>query len=270
MTTIRNIWINFKKYKFLLKQLVARDFKVKYKRSVLGMLWSLLFPILNMVVLTLVFQNIFRMTKEGVNFPVYVMIGLTLFNYFNEATNLSMSSVVANFPLLNKVYIPKYIFPLSKCLFVGINFLLTLIPLFGVILITGSDSAGTKCHLNIYYLLLPYSFICLFLFTVGVGLILAAVSVFLRDMFYIYGVFITIWMYLTPILYDSSVLGGKMQMILKLNPLYHFINFARMIILYGQVPSQSSFAACGLMGVLFLVIGIVVFRRYQDTFIYYA
>ncbi|MDD3415382.1 MAG: ABC transporter permease [Lachnospiraceae bacterium] len=266
----RNIWINFKKYSFLLKQLVNRDFKVKYKRSVLGILWSLLYPLLTMIVLTLIFTKVFEFSQPGVNYAVYLIIGLTYFNYFSEASNLSMSSVVANFPLLNKVYMPKYIFPLSKCIFVGINFLLSLIPLYGVILVTGSTAAGTKCHLNIYHLLLPYSFICLFMFTLGVGLLLACISVFLRDMFYIYGIMITMWMYFTPIMYDISMLGEKTQLILKLNPLYHFINFARMIILYNQVPSRSSFIACALFGFVFLVLGVVVFRRHQDQFIYYA
>ena len=124
----KNIVTNFKKYSFLLSQLVSRDFKVKYKRSVLGVLWSLLYPLLTMSVMAIVFSNVFRFTSPGVNYLAYLMTGLVMFNYFTEASNLAMSSVVANFSLINKIYIPKYIFPLSKCLFVGINFLLTLIP----------------------------------------------------------------------------------------------------------------------------------------------
>ena len=114
---IKNILDNFKKYSFLLQQLVGRDFKVKYKRSVLGVLWSLLYPVLMMAVMAAVFSNVFKFSVPGVNYLVYLMTGLTFFNYYSEASNLSMSSVVANFSLLNKIYIPKYIFPLSKCLF---------------------------------------------------------------------------------------------------------------------------------------------------------
>ena len=125
-----------KKYSFLLSQLIARDFKVKYKRSALGMLWSLLYPVLMMCVMAVVFRGVFRFSAPGVNYLCYLMTGLTLFNYFSEASNLAMSSVVANFTLLNKVYLPKYLFPLEKCLFVGINFLLTLLPLYAVILLT--------------------------------------------------------------------------------------------------------------------------------------
>lgn len=260
---IKNISYSLQKYKFLLHQLISRDFKVKYKRSVLGILWSLLYPVLTMTVMALVFSNVFKFSTPGVNYLVYLLTGLVMFNYFSEASNLSMSSVVANFALINKIYIPKYIFPLSKCLFVGINFLLTLIPLYAIILITGTP-------LNIFHLLLPYAFVCLFIFTLGMGLILASVSVFLRDMFYIYGIIMTLWMYLTPIMYDINLISIKYQRIFKLNPLYHYINFARRIILYGEVPTPFTFAVCAGSALLTLLIGIIVFKKTQDKFIYYV
>ncbi len=259
----KNIYINFKKYSFLLQQLVSRDFKVKYKRSVLGIIWSLLYPLLNMAVMALVFSNIFRFSTPGVNYLVYVLSGLIMFNYFSEASNLAMGSVVANFPLINKIYIPKYIFPLSKCLFVGINFLLTLIPLYIVIFATGTG-------VNIYHLVLPYAYICLFIFTLGMGLILSTVSVFLRDIFYIYGIVLTLWTYLTPIMYDISIISPKLQIILKCNPMYHYINFIRRIILYHEMPSGFTFAVCGLSALIVLAIGLFVFKKKQDKFIYYV
>lgn len=263
MKVINNLKFTYKKYGFLMKQLVSRDFKVKYKRSVLGIFWSLLYPVLTMAVMALVFTNMFKFSTPGVNYLVYLMSGLVIFNYFSEASNLAMSSVVANFSLINKVYIPKYIFPISKCLFVGINFLLTLIPLYAIILITGTG-------INIYHLLLPYAFLCLFFFTVGFGLILATVSVFLRDMFYIYGVVITLWTYMTPIMYDIAIISGPLQTIFKLNPLYWFIYFARDIILYNQVPGINVWIYCGLFAVVFLVLGIIIFKKNQDKFIYYV
>ena len=259
---IKNVCLSLKKYKFLLGQLISRDFKVKYKRSVLGVVWSLLYPILTMAVMAVVFSNVFKFSTPGVNYLVYLLTGLVMFNYFNEASNLSMSSVVANFSLINKIYIPKYIFPLSKCLFVGINFLLTLIPLYAIILITGTP-------LNIYHLLLPYAFICLFIFTFGMGLILSAVSVFLRDMFYIYGIVMTLWMYLTPIMYDINLISVKFQKLFKLNPMYHYINFARRIILYGELPTPFTFGVCALTSIATLIVGVVVFKKTQDKFIYY-
>lgn len=263
MKIINNLKYTYKKYGFLLQQLVSRDFKVKYKRSVLGIVWSLLYPVLTMAVMALVFTRMFKFSTPGVNYLVYLMSGLVIFNYFSEASNLAMSSVVANFSLINKVYIPKYIFPISKCVFVGINFLLTLIPLYAIIFITGTG-------INIYHFLLPYAFLCMFIFTVGFGLILSTVAVFLRDMFYIYGVVLTLWTYMTPIMYDIAIISGPLQTIFKLNPLYWFIYFARDIILYNQVPGINVWIYCGLFAVVFLVLGIIIFKKNQDKFIYYV
>lgn len=260
---INNLKYVYKKYSFLLEQLVSRDFKVKYKRSVLGVVWSLLYPLLMMAVMAIVFSNVFKMSTPGVSYLAYLLIGLTYFNYFSEASNLAMSSVVGNFSLINKVYMPKYIFPLSKCIFVGINFLLTLIPLYIVILATGTGLCWQ-------HILLPYSFICLFLFTVGMGFVLSTISVFLRDMFYIYGIVIMMWTYLTPIMYDISTISPTLQPFLKLNPLYHYINFAREIILYGRIPQPFTWLTCIVSAVVVLIIGVVVFKKTQDKFIYYV
>ena len=120
MRFFRQIRLSLEKYRFLIAQLVSRDFKVKYKRSALGVAWSLLYPVLTMCVMAVVFSHVFRTAVEGVSYPVYLLTGITFFNYFSEASNLSMSSVLANFSLINKVYVPKYVFPLTKCLFVGI------------------------------------------------------------------------------------------------------------------------------------------------------
>ena len=261
---INNLKYVYKKYSFLLQQLVSRDFKVKYKRSFLGVVWSLLYPILMMAVMAIVFSNVFKFSTPGVSYLAYLLIGLTYFNFFTEASNLAMSSVVANFSLINKVYIPKYIFPLSKCLFVGINFLLTLIPLYVVIIATGTG-------LNWYHLLLPFSFIYLFLFTVGMGFMLATVSVFLRDMFYIYGIITTIWTYLTPIMYDINIISNPtLQLLMKFNPMYQYINFARTIILYHNCPTLGQFLGCSISSIVVFIIGCILFKKKQDKFIYYV
>ena len=177
---IKNIYYNFKKYLFLLKQLISRDFKVKYKRSVLGVVWSILYPLLQMAVMALVFSHMFKMSMEGTNFIVYLMTGIVIFQFFSDATNSAMSSIVSNFCLIRKIYIPKYLFPLSKTLFACVNFLLTLIPLFLMIVV--SWFGDTPCLINWYYLLIPYILFMLLLFSIGIGFILSAVSVFLRDM----------------------------------------------------------------------------------------
>ncbi len=261
LNNIKYVWT---KYSFLLQQLVSRDFKVKYKRSALGVLWSLLYPVLTMAVMAIVFTNFFKFSTPGVNYLSYLMSGLVIFNYFSEATNLSMSSVVGNFSLINKVYMPKYIFPVSKCVFVGINFLLSLIPLYIVLLTTGTG-------INIYHLMLPYVYLCLFLFTLGFSLILSTVAVFLRDMFYIYGVVLSLWTYLTPIMYDISIVDKPYLLnLLKCNPLYWFVYFSRRIMLYNTIPERNAWLYCMIFGVGTLLIGIFVFKKNQDKFIYYV
>jgi len=265
---INNIFANFKQYKFLLKQLVIRDFKVKYKRSFLGVIWSLLYPLLMMSVLAIVFSNIFKYSMPGVNYLVYLLIGLTFFQFVSETTNLAMSSVTTNAPLINKLYVPKYIFPLSKVFSTAINFFLTLIPLYLIIIFTGS--AETKCAITVLHLLLPFSYIFLFLFTTGISFILSTIAVFLRDIFYIYGIIVTIWMYFTPIMYDISIISENLQPFLKLNPLYWYITFARDIILHNQVPNTLTWIICATSSILIFAIGALLFKSKQDKFIYYV
>lgn len=259
---MKNIISNIKRYAFLMQQLVLRDFKIKYKRSALGIVWSVLYPLLTMLVMAVVFSNIFKAGMEGVNYLVYLLSGLVLFNYFSAATSSAMSSVVSNFSLINKIYIPKYIFPLSKCLFETINFLLTLIPLYLVIICTGTE-------LNVYHLLLPFVYVCILVFSIGMGFFLSAISVFLRDVFYIYGIVITLWTYLTPIMYNITIIPESYRKIFELNPLYQFINFAREIILYNHCPSIGNIIGCIVWALAMLIFGSIVFKKNQDKFIYY-
>lgn len=269
MKVFKNIFANFKKYSFLMKQIILRDFKVKYKRSVLGIIWSLLYPVLMMSVMTIVFSQVFKLRAEGVNFIVYLMTGLIMFNYFSEATTSAMSSVVVNFSLINKVYIPKYIFPLAKCLFVGINFLLTLIPWLIIIVLSNFGLGTYACHFNVYYLLIPLIFVLFILFTIGIGLFLSCVSVFLRDVFYIYGIVITIWNYFTPVFYSIQIIPENWLPIFRLNPLYTFITTVRTIVLDGSFPGFRLIGTCGIWAFVSLLIGGFIFKRKQDKFIYY-
>ena len=270
MTIVKGILSNFKRYWFLMTQLISRDFKVKYKRSVLGIVWSLLNPVLMMSVMAIVFSQMFRFKVEGINYLVYLMTGLIMFNYFSGSTSAAMTSVVDNFTLINKVYIPKYIFPIAKCLFVGIDFLLTLIPWLGIIALSYFGLGEYTCNFNIYFLILPYIFFCMFLFACGMGLIISCVSVFLRDVFHIYGIILTIWNYLTPVFYSIEILPTKLQSLMQFNPMFQFINATRSIVLYGQRPSFTTMGVLGLIGVGTLLIGTYIFRKKQDKFIYYV
>lgn len=269
MAKIKNIWNNFKRYQFLMSQLISRDFKVKYKRSVLGVVWSLLYPILMMSVMAIVFSQMFKFKVEGINYLVYLMTGIVMFQYFSEASNTAMTSVVGNFGLLNKVYIPKYIFPLAKCIFVGINLVLTLIPWLLLIILTQFGLGKYPASINLYYFILPYIFLCLFIFTVGVGMFLSCISVFLRDVFYIYGIVLTIWQYFTPVFYSIEILPVTLQKLFKFNPLYQFIDGARSIVLYGNCPSIGNLAIMGLIAIVTFTFASIVFKKNQDKFIYY-
>jgi ABC-2 type transport system permease protein len=262
---------NMKQFKYLLSQLVGRDFKVKYKRSVLGVLWSLLNPLLMMTVMSIVFSTFFKFKIPGQNYLVYLMTGLVIFNFFSEATNLSMSSIVVNFNLITKVYLPKYIFPLSKVLLSLINLGFALIALYFVIIFTGQG-------VSIAHLFLPFGFICLFVFALGVSLFLSAFSVFFRDMFYIYGIVLMTWTYLTPIMWPffrefeknkDFITNPLIFKIFTLNPMFQYIDYARIIILEAKIPSLSHHLICLGMSLATLAFGVWFFRRKQDKFIYY-
>ena len=150
-----------------------------------------------------------------------------------------------------------------------INFVLSLIPLLLIIILSGNPADGTKCVINIYYFLLPYIFFCMFMFTLGIGYILATVSVFLRDMIYIWGIMITLLNYLTPLFYSIKILPETLQNIFKLNPLYVYINATREILLYSTPPTVTYLIICFVTGFVTMIIGMFIFRKKQDKFIYY-
>ena len=257
---LKKVAAHIKRYNPYSMYAAKSELKGEVGSSYLTWMWWILDPVLFMLVYVFITVVVFR--SRGEYLPVVVIIGLTVWNFFNKTVMVSVKIVNTFRGIVSKIYIPKYIFPLSKCLFVGINFLLTLIPLYAVIILTGTG-------LNVYHLLLPISFVFLFLFTLGMGMILATISVFLRDMFYIYGIVLTIMTYFTPIMYDISMLDPIIQKVLKLNPLYHYITFARTIILYDQVPSLRSFVICGASCLIVFIAGVIIFKKNQDKFIYY-
>lgn len=248
-----------RRYSFLLLQLVSRDFKIKYRGSILGVLWSALNPLLNMIVLSIVFSQVFRAVD---NYKMYLLAGITIFNYFSEATNIATSSVISNFGLITKVYFPKFILPLSKTLSSAINLLITM----AVFLILGMFMDVQPW---IGYLIIPYVLICVLLFTAGMSFVVAASQVFFRDTQHLYGVLLTIWMYATPILYPIDVIPQELQTIFMANPLYIFIDFLRQITLYGTYPEPISYLWCALWGIGMFVVGGIIFVKTQNQFIYY-
>lgn len=248
------------KYGFLIKQLVARDFKTKYRRSVLGVCWSLLNPLLNMAVQYVIFSTIFRQGIE--NFPLYLLCGSVLFTFFTDSVGNGLMSIVGNAPLITKVYVPKYIYPVSKVLSTAVNLLLSMIPLLAVVLVTRAPV--TKA-----YLLIPFVIICLILFCIGMSFLLSSAMVFFRDTQFLWGVVTILWMYATPLFYPETIIPGHFRPILDFNPMYHYVSFLRTIMLKGMSPYLYEYAFCMGFSLAFLLAGIFVYKETEDKFILY-
>lgn len=248
-------------YKDLVKQLVTKDIKLKYRRSFLGYLWSILNPLLIMAVMVVVFSQIFRFDVE--NYPVYLIIGQTLFNFMSEATNQAIYSILGNAPLLKKVYVPKYIFTLSRVTSSLVNLVFSLGAMLIVFIVT-------KVQFSWYMLLIPIVLIELYIFCLGLGLFLAQAAVFFRDIQYIYSVFITVWMYLTPVFYPITILPDNIRnLVVSLNPMYFYIDQFRTIVLEQQFPASGSMIGGIVAAFIALCVGIWSFLKAQDKFILY-
>lgn len=248
------------KYRWLLQELISRDLKVKYRRSFLGYLWSILNPLLMMAILTVVFSRMFRF--EIANYPVYLLAGQLIFTFFVEATTVSMQSVLSGASLIKKVYLPKLIFPLSKTLSGLVNLGFSLVALFIVVLAT-----GTGFHITL--VLLPLFLVYVFVFTMGVSLLVSTLVVFFRDTQYLYGLFLTALNYLTPIFYPVSMLPQWLQELMVVNPMYNYITMFRKIILYGQWPTLWEHGVCIAFSIGTLVLGYYVFKKKEKDFILY-
>ena len=248
-------------YSFLIRQLVSKDIKLKYRRSFLGYVWSVLNPLLVMLVLVLVFSNMFRF--EIKNYPAYLIIGQTLFNYMTEATNQALTSITGNGALLKKVYVPKYIFTLSKVTSSLVNLLFSMGALVIVFLVT-------RVQFSLYMLMIPIVLVELYVFCLGLSLFLAQASVFFRDIQYIYGVITTAWMYLTPLFYPFDSLPEKIQVLIRwFNPMYHYVTQFRTLVLEQSIPSPTTWLYGFGAAALAMVIGLLTFLKKQDDFILY-
>ncbi len=254
-----------KRYKYLLWDLVTRDIKTKYRRSLLGILWSVLNPLLMMLVLTAIFSNILRVEVEG-GFALFYLTGYIIFNFISEATGFSLYTITSAGPLIKKVYVPKYIFPLEKCIFSFVNMIFSMIAF--VIVFTVFAIMG-KVTVSPTMLLFPIPLILAFIFCLGLCFVLSSLLVFFRDIGHLWGIFLTVWMYATPIIYPMSMVPSWLASIIRLNPLYYYVEFFRGIMIYGRLPSAADFAVSALAAVAMLFVGICVFRKKQDKFILY-
>lgn len=255
-----NFISEFYKYRFLIHELVVRDIKKKYRRSVLGILWSILNPLLMMTVTAMVFSTLFRFDIK--NYPLYLLVGQILFTFYAESTNFAMSSIIDNSGLIRKIYIPKYLFPLSRVVSSGVNLLFTLPALLIIILATGQPISWRM-------LTFVFPLALFFIFCLGVGLILTTMAVYFRDMFHLYGVLLNLLSYATPIFYPESIVPAKFSFLLKLNPLYYFFKCVRQALYGNSIPSLHLMLYCGILAICAIAVGILVFRKFQNHFILY-
>jgi len=257
---MKNAIATFIKYRPLLNNLISRDIKVKYRRSFLGILWSVLNPLLMMIVMTIVFSHVFKFEIE--NFPIYYLCGSLIFNFFSEATQSSMSSIINNSQLLKKVYIPKYVFPLERVLFALVNMLFSTIADFIVLIFQPVEPSFTM-------FLIPIPILYTFLFALGLSLLLSAAAVFFRDLIHLFSVVLTAWMYLTPLFYPLEILPDWLLPIVSHNPLCIFITYFRDVFMYGTIPSLETNLICVVICIVSIVVGMLAFKKSQDKFILY-
>ena len=247
------------RHRFLFEELVKRDFKKKYKRTVLGMAWSVLSPLLTLLVMKLVFTQFFGRTTA--HYTIYLFCGNLIFSYFNEATSQGMSSLMGNAGIFTKVNVPKYLFLLSKNVQTLINFGLTLFCVFCVL-----DHIAFTWKL----VMLLYPIVCLVLFNIGVGLILSALFVFFRDIQYLWSVFTMLLMYMSAIFYTIDQYSYTVQCLFLLNPVYLFIRYFRKIVIEATIPTVWFHLLMAADVLIVVGIGCWMYKKYNTRFLYYV
>ncbi len=253
------------KKRFILEQLVGKDFKRKYRRSVLGVVWSVLNPLLMMVVMSLVFSFFLRYDNIE-HYPLYLILGNVIWQVFADSTNQGVTSILDAAPLLKKVRIKKTVFPAERVLFSLVNFAFSLVAVLLVMLYEGVTPSWTM-------LMLPILLVLLLGFCLGMSLILSSLAVYFRDVIHLWSVVLTAWNYMTPIFWPSTMIGsvpyGFMRVIMLANPMYNYVTFMRMTWLNGMVPEPITIAMCVFWAVVALAGGYFVFNKLQRKFILY-
>ena len=257
------------KDRFIIKQLVTKDFKIKYRRSFLGVAWSVLNPLLMMIVMAVVFSTIFAQGRNGAVspelYPLYLIVGNVTFSVMSESTNQALMSIIWASSLLKKVKVHRWVFPVQKVLFSLVNFGFSLIA---VAIVMIWFHIVPTWHL----ILLPVCLFLLMLFCMGLGMMLSALTVFFRDIMHLWSVVITAWTYLTPIFWTTDFIGKMshvVRIIMYANPMYNYIQFMRDIFLFQTTPTFFTVGMCVAWAVVALVLGYVVFHKSEHKFILY-
>ena len=253
------------KDRYILQQLVTKDFKLRYRRSVLGVVWSVLNPLLMMIIMSFVFQYFLRSNLE--HYSLYLIVGNITFALMNDATNGGLRSIIDASSLLKKVKVDRWVFPVQKVFSAAVNFAFSLIA---VAIVMVFDGVMPTVHV----LWFVVGLVLVMLFSIGIGLFIGALAVFFRDMIHLWSVVLTAWTYLTPIFWDLSLLTNSnapriVVWIVKANPMYNYVTFMRMILLNGQPPELITVAMCAIWAVIAIALGWVVFHKLERKFILY-
>lgn len=253
---------SLKKNWFIVSSLVSKDFKLKYRRSVLGVLWSVLNPLLMMCVLAAVFTNVLKF-GDVENYPMYLILGNVLFALMSDSTGSAMGSILESAPLIKKIRVSKMLFPIEKVLFTLVNFAISLIA---VVIVMIFFRIAPTVDLVLLPLLLAY----MLLFCSGLGLLLSALAVFFRDVCHLWGVVITAWTYATPLFYPVTLLPEWMQAAEAFNPMYHYVCYFRDIVMYGTTPGIGENLICLGIALITFAVGFAVFKTSEKKFILYV
>lgn len=246
-------------YRYLIAQLLRRDIVTRYKRSFLGIGWTMLNPLGTMIVLSIAFSQVFKMT-EG--YPAYVLSGLMAWNFFSQTTYASMVNLVWGGGLLKRIYIPRTSFALAAIGTGVVNTLLTIVPMLIVMLVL-----GLQIRWSIFYIFIPILFLALF--SLGFGLILSTLAVYFPDVAEMYQIVLTAWMYLTPIIYPEEILPSNIHFIIsKFNPMYSLVKLFRIPIYYGRLPNLEEFLFPAVLSIVVFIIGWLFFTYRSDEFAY--
>jgi len=248
------------RYRDLIRALIVRDLTVRYRRSAIGFLWTMLNPLLMMLVLEVVFSTLFRF--EVKDYPVYVFSGILFWNFFSQSVVSSMNSLKGNAALLQKLPVPKAVFPIATILSGVVNLLFALVPL-GIILI------WTGHRISAALVFLPVGIAAAAIFTLGVGLLLSPLAVFFSDVVEMVGVLLTLLMYLTPVFYPMSILPLRFRSIVEWNPLQIILRIFREPIYDCRIPDLSYILLAAAAAGLALLFGMAVFQRSSDRIPYY-
>jgi ABC-type polysaccharide/polyol phosphate export permease len=247
------------RYRDLLAQLIARNIKVRYKRSVLGVLWTMINPLMMTIILTLVFSELFRFTVPL--YAIYVLSGTLLWSFFSQVTTAAMSELVWGGTLLNRIYMPRSVFAATALGTGLVNLALALPPLLLVMWFMG---APFKAAL----LSLPFAVLLTALFAFGLSLLLSALAIYFADVFEMYQLLLVAWQFLTPIIYPIEIISEQNRWLFKLNPLYYFVEIFRLPIHRGVWPDASTYATAALIALVTLALGWSIFTSKTDQFAY--